>query len=1108
MAKKKNNKNSQTNDTPPREKRPFYDTDRPMHRILPCLFVMAAVLLGFFLVLDYKGMNDSPLGRWIVSFFSGLYSTCVYAIPALLLIMGIRWRSDIRRHRAVRRIVYFALLPILADALLYMFRDPANVTFSVRDFYANGAVRQGSGLFGSLLGYGMWRLTYYIGVPVLIALYVVLFLYDFLGITPAALIEKRAKRRAAKAAKAEAMAAAAPAAAVAPETPEAPVAVEDDTAPAPVAEPPVKGKTKQSTEPESPRPSARELRREKKQAERARKAAELAERRRRAREEAGYFPTEKEETFDELRRRLDAEQMEIRRSGLATPKPRPAATYETKPPKRSAAKRAAQPERMTSVDTPLPTPVDAPATAVNTDIACATPTAGSVRADAVFRSFDPLHTGDLSGTDSTVLFPADAPDGHERRETLTPITGKKTAADAAGGSFRIRVEHMNVPTTRNPGGTAGATPKTAADFAGIAGRAVSAETPVSEMPYVHPATQPITQPQSQRTSLGYTPPAPPATRKPDLPAYEPEKEATPRIEASVPVPDKDTATRDVTEAPVIRNYHETAATDPGIAITDRVVEHGARYPIPDGTQKKNGQDTPRETASDSAPKRKTPDYAKNYVFPPLSLLNRPIPVVNGDTESEIQELGRLLIAAFATFKIDIQIREVVVGPRITRFSIEPPAGVRINTLTNLTEDICRLMSSKTLRIVPIPETPYLGVEIPNRRPTNVSLASLIDTEAFRNAKNVTTVPLGANVTGAPVFADICKMPHLLVAGATGMGKSVFVNSILLSLLYRARPDEVKLILVDPKQVEMSLYNGIPHLLVPPVIDAKRAAGALIWAVGEMERRYQLMVKANVRTIESYNAWVREDPDRGEIQPKIIIVIDELNDLMMQAKDAVESSIMRLAQKARAAGIHLILGTQRPSVDVITGTIKANIPSRVALHVTSGTDSRTILDVYGAEKLLDKGDMLIMLAGAEPMRIQSAFASDDEVENVTTFLRNNAGPVVYDEIVSAQIESETEKYKNSGKKERSRDDGDEEYDGSIFEDSRFMEACNVAFECGKISTSLLQRRCKLGYGKAAGYIDAMQMMGIVSEPDGSKPREILMSKDEFMEMVARESHSGD
>lgn len=1099
MAKKKNDKN---NANPPREKRPFYDIDRPMHRILPCLFVMAAVLLGFFLVLEVKGMNDSRLGHWSVRFFSGLYAACVYMLPALLLIMGIRWRSDIRRHRAVRRIIYFALLPILAEALIYMFHDPESVAFSIKDFYVNGAEMKGSGLFGSLLGYGMWKLTYYIGVPVLVALYVVLFLYDFLHITPASILEKRAKRRAAKAA------ARAEAAAKTPAAPAAEEAVPPAPAEAAPAAPPAKPKKVKPVAPAAPaeaRPSARELRREKKQAERARKAAEAAERKRRAHDEAGYFPTEKEETFDELRRRLDAEQMEIRRSGLAAQKPRPATSYETKPPKRSAVKRGAQPERMTSVDTPLPTPVP---TAENTTapLAVTSEPMGSVRADAVFRSFDPLR-GDLSGMNHTVLFPADTSDGRERRETLTPVRGKKAVADAAaGGSFRIRVEHMNVPTTRNP---SGASPKTGTNFEDITGRAVSAETPVSPMPFVHPATQPIEQPQTARSPLGYTPPAPPTAPKPDLPAYDPAD--APQIAPEKADAAQRTALPKATgnaATPVIRSYQETASTDPGIAITDRVVEHGARYPVPDGTPKKPAQQAQRDPAADAAPKRKTPDYAKNYVFPPLSLLNRPIPVVTGDTEGEIQELGRLLIAAFATFKIDIQIKEVVVGPRITRFSIEPPAGVRINTLTNLTEDICRLMSSKTLRIVPIPETPYLGVEIPNRRPTNVSLASLIDTEAFRNAKNVTTVPLGANVTGAPVFADICKMPHLLVAGATGMGKSVFVNSILLSLLYRARPDEVKLILVDPKQVEMSLYNGIPHLLVPPVIDAKRAAGALIWAVGEMERRYQLMVKANVRTIESYNAWVREDPDRGEIQPKIIIVIDELNDLMMQAKDAVESSIMRLAQKARAAGIHLILGTQRPSVDVITGTIKANIPSRVALHVTSGTDSRTILDVYGAEKLLDKGDMLIMLAGAEPMRIQSAFASDDEVENVTTFLRNNAGPAVYDEIVSAQIESETEKYKNSGKKERSRDEGDEEYDGSIFEDSRFMEACNVAFECGKISTSLLQRRCKLGYGKAAGYIDTMQMMGIVSEPDGSKPREILMSKDEFMEMVARESHSGD
>lgn len=1060
MAKKKNDR---SNDTPPRKKRPFYDGDRPLHRILPCLLVMAAVLLGFFLILDVRGANDIPLGRGIVWLFRGLYANCVYLLPAMLLWMGVRWRSDIRSHRAVRRIVYYALLPVLIDALYFTIAFAPSARFSFRDFFLAGVEQRGAGLLGSLLGYGLWILTKYIGIPVLIALYVVLFFYDFLGITPSLLLEKKAKRRAARAA-------------------DAPAAAESAAGDAETAIPPAQKEKPVVTT--SAEPSARARKRALKEADRARRMAERAETARRAGEEAGYFPSEAEETFDELRRRLDAEQLELRRSGLTEEQPRPTTTYEVRPPRRAGIRRAAPREDL-SIDTPLPTPAaksPAPALTAHTS---ASPITDASRADTVFRSFDPLRADAFGKGAEPVLFPS-AADGREHRETLSSLTRKKDTTDAAD-AFRIKVARMQVSTVNAARGEPSEeeSPRLT-DYEDITDSATSSEMPVSPLPYVHPATQASTQPQAARPPFGYMPPAPPAGEAPDLPT----------LDGAAPTPV-------VPDAPKIRSYEETAATDPGIAITDRVVEHGARYPIPDAPQK------PAAPAADSAaPKRTTPDYSKNYVFPPLSLLNRPIPVVTGDAESEIQELGRLLIAAFATFKIEIQIKEVVVGPRITRFSIEPPAGVRINTLTNLTEDICRLMSSKTLRIESIPETPYLGVEIPNRRPTNVSLASLIDTEAFRKAKNVTTVPLGAGVTGAPVFADICKMPHLLVAGATGMGKSVFVNSILLSLLYRARPDEVKLILVDPKQVEMSLYNGIPHLLIPPVIDAKRAAGALIWAVGEMERRYQLMVKANVRTIESYNDYVRAGADRGEVQPKIIIVIDELNDLMMQAKDAVESSIMRLAQKARAAGIHLILGTQRPSVDVITGTIKANIPSRVALHVTSGTDSRTILDVYGAEKLLDKGDMLVMLAGAEPMRIQSAFASDEEVENVTTFLRNNAGPVVYDEIVSAQIESETEKYKNSGKKERTRDEGEDDYDGSIFEDSRFMEACNVAFECGKISTSLLQRRCKLGYGKAAGYIDTMQIMGIVSEPDGSKPREILMTKDQFMEMVARESHSGD
>ena len=1039
MAKK--NKTTTTESSVDTGKRPFYDQNRALHRVLPCILVMVAVLLGFFLVLDAWGMNDSPLGHGVIWFTRGLFSVCSYLIPALLLWMGIRWRSDIRRRRAVRRIIYTLLFPILIDALRFTL-TATNATFSFKGFFLAGVEMTGPGLLGSLLGYGLWKITSYIGVPVLIALYVVLFLYDFLGLTPASLLEKRAQRK-------ERVKVAEAADAAEEETePASPSAKETD-------ETPVKSST----------PSKKELKKREKEAARARKAAEEAESRRRASADAGYFPEEKEETFDELRRRLDAEQMEIRRSTVSECKTSPLTTYEVCPPKRTAATK--RKTRQAEVDIPLPTPEAQPLTSSQGEIPRA-PSASpatcddAARADTVFRSFDPLgpHTV-MPDAGNTVLYPAEAPDARDRREILAPMRGGK-----GGGSFRVRVEPVNA-SAKSEGCKTSFT-----HYEDLTRPSVPADPKPSSLPYVHPATQPDTQPQSARKATSYVPPEEPTAPKPlfPIPDKPEERSAVPSAAAAIPDP----------------SAQETKET---------TVK--AEYPVPDPPAK--AADTPK----------KAPNYAKNYLYPPLSLLNRPLSIRNGNAEEEIQEMGRLLISAFATFKIEIQIKEVVVGPRITRFSIEPPAGVRINTLTNLTEDICRLMSSKTLRIESIPETPYLGVEIPNRHPTTVSLASLIDTDAFRRAKTVTTVPLGAGVTGEPIFADICKMPHLLVAGATGMGKSVFVNSILLSLLYRARPDQVKLILVDPKQVEMSLYNGIPHLLIPPVIDAKRAAGALIWAVGEMERRYQLMVKANVRTIESYNEYVRQDPSRGETQPKIIIVIDELNDLMMQAKDAVESSIMRLAQKARAAGIHLILGTQRPSVDVITGTIKANIPSRVALHVTSGTDSRTILDIYGAEKLLNNGDMLVMLAGAEPMRIQSAFASDEEVENVTTFLRNNSGPAVYDEIVSAQIEAETEKYKNSGKKERSRDEGDEEeYDGSIFEDSRFMQACKVAFECGKISTSLLQRKCKLGYGKAASYIDSMQMMGIVSEQDGSKPRELLMSYDQFMEMVARDSHSGD
>ncbi|MBO7170884.1 MAG: DNA translocase FtsK, partial [Clostridia bacterium] len=364
----------------------------------------------------------------------------------------------------------------------------------------------------------------------------------------------------------------------------------------------------------------------------------------------------------------------------------------------------------------------------------------------------------------------------------------------------------------------------------------------------------------------------------------------------------------------------------------------------------------------------------------------------------------------------------------------------------------------------------------------------------------TTVCLGVDVVGVPVFADLEKMPHLLVAGATGMGKSVCINSILVSLLYKARPDEIKLILIDPKKVEFKSYASIPHLLVPVVTEAQKAAGALSWAVNEMERRYDIIERVGVRSIKAYNKTLADHPEREPL-PQIVIVIDELHDLMIQAMDAVEDSIARIAAKARAAGIILIIGTQRPSVNVITGVIKANIPSRIAFHVASQIDSRTILDATGAEKLLNNGDMLFLCPGMQmmsPKRVQGAFLDDDEVNRVAEYLRKNSAGVQYNEAVMADMDRESEKYNKD--KKQSGDFPTGEASGDVgSEEELLYRAIEVALENGKISTSLLQRKLSVGFGKAARMIDKMEEMGLVSPPNGQKPREILVTMDEYRAM---------
>jgi len=517
-------------------------------------------------------------------------------------------------------------------------------------------------------------------------------------------------------------------------------------------------------------------------------------------------------------------------------------------------------------------------------------------------------------------------------------------------------------------------------------------------------------------------------------------------------------------------------------------------------------DTYKEEAEEVKDEPQKPDYS-NFQFPPIDMLKKGFEAEDPTIAEEIEENGEKLIDALAQFDVRASIKSVDRGPRITRYEIVPARGVRVSKVIGLFDDIALNLAAEGIRMeAPIPGKSAIGVEIPNKHPSTVFLRDLLESDEFVNESSKTFACFGKDVTGNPVFGDIAKMPHMLVAGATGMGKSVCINSILISILYRARPDEVKFIMIDPKTVEFTMYNGIPHLLVPVVTDAKQAAGALMWAIDEMNRRYELMAKHEVRKLDSYNDLVRENPSLGEVLPKIIIVIDELNDLMQQVRRPVEGLITNITQKARAAGIHMIIGTQRPSVDVITGVIKANVPSRVSCKVTSFTDSKTILDQAGAEKLLDKGDMLFAPVGKpKPIRVQGAFVSDSEVEKIMKFLKSNVKGNIYDERALEDMIRAAQKC-NKGKDAVDGIDEDErsEEGAGYLNDKQFLEAVDLAIKQGKISTSLIQRKISVGYGKAAKFIDIMEEMGLVSEPNGSKPRDVLVTRDEWHEMLSRRS----
>ncbi|MBO5066220.1 MAG: DNA translocase FtsK [Clostridia bacterium] len=542
---------------------------------------------------------------------------------------------------------------------------------------------------------------------------------------------------------------------------------------------------------------------------------------------------------------------------------------------------------------------------------------------------------------------------------------------------------------------------------------------------------------------------------------------------------------------IISAYEEEYQQDNSINVENDVSEND------DETIEENNEDFSSEESVDLI--EAVPEEIP-YELPSVDLLD--LPKNNGSTGSayELREKGETIVKTLKSFGVGTKIVEICQSPSVTRFELQPEPGVKISRITALADDIAMNLAASGVRIeAPIPNKNAVGIEVPNAEKAMVTLREILDNGSFKNSKSKINVALGRDIQGAATCADLAKMPHLLVAGTTGSGKSVCLNTMIMSLLYNATPDEVKLIMIDPKKVEFTVYKSIPHLLVPVVADPRKAAGALSWAVAEMDKRYALFADNGVRNLQGYNTFALSHGLPK--MPQIVIIIDELSDLMMAASNEVEDSICRLAQKARAAGMHLIVATQRPSVDVITGLIKANIPSRIAFAVKSQIDSRTIIDTQGAEKLLGNGDMLYCPVGlSKPVRVQGCYVSDDEIERVIEFVTAQ-GSVKYDDAVMQEIEL---KAAQDGKKKNGGSSGADTPTENNYDDEMFPKAIEVVVEAGMASTTLLQRKLKLGYARAARIVDELSEKGIIGPYEGCKPRKVLITKEQWYEMQANSS----
>lgn len=632
----------------------------------------------------------------------------------------------------------------------------------------------------------------------------------------------------------------------------------------------------------------------------------------------------------------------------------------------------------------------------------------------------------------------------------------------------------------------------------------AAQAPAAPVPTAPVSTPPAPAPAPQQAPAFTPPPAPiraEAPTKDTLPWEEPsfvkpaeEDEAPPAVPASVASP-----------ALTGANPPAPPAAEPGAGEQDPAIAAAAALAAAQSPAESLGQEGPEWDAPDEAVNQQAQQALESaleaaprdtYLYPPMSLLNKGTNVEMDHTQ-ELAESSARLIDTLRSFTVEATLVDITRGPSVTRYEVQLKRGTKFSRVTNLSDDIALSLGAASVRIATIPDKLAVGIEVPNQQVELVPIRDIIDSKEFQQSKSRISFAVGKDITGHNVVGDIKKMPHMLIAGTTGSGKSVCINSLLISLIYKSTPEEVRLIMVDPKMIELGVYNGIPHLLIPVVTDPRKAAGALNWAVAEMMRRYKLFSEFNVRDLEAYNAEI-VNHEGGQKLPQIVIVIDELADLMFVAASDVENAIVRIAQMARAAGMHLVIATQRPSADVITGIMKANIPSRISFAVASQIESRIILDTTGAEKLLGRGDMLYNPLGApKPVRVQGCFITTAEIESVVEFVKKTGKPD-YSEEVMEHIERQAENANQKGQKDGGSSGGRDDE-----EDEMMPRAIEVVVETGQASVSMLQRRLKLGYSRAARLVDQMAERGIVGPFEGSKPRQVLITREEWQEMVMRQ-----